>query len=953
MKRRHFERRGPSTMKAVSVYAGLITRSIMGARFGKRLSRVSAAPMMLITGALALTMACSPAQRTESGAKAGPVVSVEELANGLDVVLVQNRSTPMICSSVIVKAGVMCETPELNGASHMLEHLLFNGTENRTQEELYNEVDFYGGYNNATTRADHTLFQMLIPAQHVEHGLDVQADMLFNSILPSEKLEKERDIVIEEIGKYEDDPGYAAGLFFDKVFYGGSPMGMPALGSRETAAAMSREGIADYYHKYYVPDNMAALVMGDFEKDEMMALLDKYFGAPLSRDQVDNSSGPGPEAREAHGRAPEEPPWKPYELHKTRLEADRNYIQISWPVPGWRDDGAAAHSMLEWLLNSGPASGLDRALKRSDRPLAYLAGAGYAPYSDGGIFSVWAQTPVDVEPEIVIFEMMSVIQNLAVRGSDLEEHLGASVSIVTQDLYYMERIHHYSMLKAPMLAVVSPQEFADHITSPAAVSPADVAVAARSLASATPFVACAAGPDLSEGVGPLAYSPPSFDSVPADAAAASSPDLSPRGVPVASSRVEIRREIDNGLVVVIKQNPDSRVFSTHVLVRDRAANEPPGKAGIADMLHRLLSAGTLKKNRQALERELNAIGAQVKTTDNPYIPFDNYYFVPEFSYLRFDTIDLFYKEGLRLLVEMLASPAFDEAEIERVRREMLAAIGKASGSTRSTAKRLFYEALFEGTPPVNPPGGTSRSIAVITREDLVDFHEQYLLPSNLIISVVGNVEADSVFAALEEAFESVPFESRPGTGPASRRHIVELPSTRERMLSEKMGKGQSYIYLGFTFDPPKEHEPALAVMAQILSDRMAFEIREKQGLAYSISASLSLRPQGAWLTASMGTRPQNVEAARKAMLASIEEMAQATVSEEELERTKNSMLGRHLMRTLFSMGQAYYAGLAEFYGPGHQGAGLLERVKDVTPSEVEQAASRYLSRDELLVMVVE
>jgi predicted Zn-dependent peptidase len=159
--------------------------------------------------------------------------------------------------------------------------------------------------------------------------------------------------------------------------------------------------------------------------------------------------------------------------------------------------------------------------------------------------------------------------------------------------------------------------------------------------------------------------------------------------------------------------------------------------------------------------------------------------------------------------------------------------------------------------------------------------------------------------------------------------------------------------MGFTFEPTPQDEPALAVMAQILSDRMAFEIRERQGLAYMVGAGLTLRPQGAWLTASMGTRPANIEVAVNAMREAFREMAGTQVSQEDIERTRNSMLGRHLMRTMFSMGRAYHAGLGELFGEERQGWGLLERVKRVKPADVERVASRYLSRDDMLVVVVE
>ncbi|WP_169703462.1 M16 family metallopeptidase, partial [Candidatus Kuenenia stuttgartensis] len=128
------------------------------------------------------------------------------LDNGMEVILVENHASPMITAFTIVKTGSCNEDASTNGCAHFLEHLLFNGTKSRTQKQLYDEMAFYGGYNNANTTTDYTNFMILMPKEYISQGMDIQADMLFNSILPEEKFEKERGIVIEEIGKWENNP---------------------------------------------------------------------------------------------------------------------------------------------------------------------------------------------------------------------------------------------------------------------------------------------------------------------------------------------------------------------------------------------------------------------------------------------------------------------------------------------------------------------------------------------------------------------------------------------------------------------------------------------------------------------------------------------------------------------------------------------------------------------------
>ena len=140
--------------------------------------------------------------------------TVARLANGLELVLLENHGSPVISATAVVRTGADNETTTSSGASHMMEHLLFNGTERRTQRELYDETDLYGIYNNATTRRFHTDYFVLASKDRIREAMDIQEDMLFHSVFPEEKFEKERGIVLEELGKDILEPSYVADLLF-------------------------------------------------------------------------------------------------------------------------------------------------------------------------------------------------------------------------------------------------------------------------------------------------------------------------------------------------------------------------------------------------------------------------------------------------------------------------------------------------------------------------------------------------------------------------------------------------------------------------------------------------------------------------------------------------------------------------------------------------------------------
>jgi hypothetical protein len=193
-------------------------------------------------------------------------IRIEEirLPNGLRLLHGESHASGLVASAVLVGAGA-ARRWEMNGAAHFLEHLLFNGTLSRTQEELYRDTDLLGAYSNATTRRDHVAYLMVLGGEDLERGLEIQADMLFNSTLPAEKFEKERGIILEEIAKDRSNPIHLAEENLDRVLASGTAEELPILGTVESIRALSRDQVLAYYRRYYQPSNMTLLVLGDFE----------------------------------------------------------------------------------------------------------------------------------------------------------------------------------------------------------------------------------------------------------------------------------------------------------------------------------------------------------------------------------------------------------------------------------------------------------------------------------------------------------------------------------------------------------------------------------------------------------------------------------------------------------------------------------------------------------------
>ncbi|MFC2171265.1 M16 family metallopeptidase [Acidobacteriota bacterium] len=838
------------------------------------------------------------------------------LSNGLKVILVPNSAIPVFTSTVVVRTGVINEDEKISGAAHFLEHMLFNGTTRRSQKELYDEVDSLGGYNNAFTRDTFTCFQFLCASTHAAQALDIQSDMLFNSTIPQDKFEKEKGIVREEINKDTSRPSNLAHDAFRSRVFQGLSISRPALGTDESIGGLEREPLLAYYKKFYVPNNAVLLLMGDFDPEKIMEDVKATYGAFSP-----GIFGPRPKNAITW---PDEPVLSTRRLDQAKV----TYLDIAMPAPRADSTDCPSFIVLSSMLSSGFRSGLKERLNAIEGIKVTSAAVSYelSP-QDLSILRISLELPKDEsDPRAVLDKIADLLMETA-GGGILEDEVEATrKGIVAEEVYNMEKPHYYSMFKASLIAAAPLSMFSGYEQALRDCTAADVErIASRYLADGIQHMAAvASGPGLDETRDDvLAFTFPARDKQKAG-----------------KTGRQISRVLDSGLTMIVSENPQSRVFSVHVLLKNRSFMEPSGKAGIADFVHRMLPKGTTSRDRALLTQELDEIAAHLKVTDMPWIPFDDYYFSPEYSYIRFETLTPYWEKGLRLLSDIVFHPAFDENEVKKVRAEMMVALKRSERSPSGVAKRhLAIQWLGDG-PGTKPIRGTAASVGGLSAGDLRAFHGSYFKPSNMIISVVSGVPADQVEQAVTRVFKGKVVEAaQPEAVPVP---SVNLPSGKVAKSSE-LGLPQSYILIGLPLDITRENLAAARVANAVLSSRLAFELREKQGLAYSIGSSIIKVGSGDdrvfLVSAGMGTAKENLEKAEKGILNEIDNLSAALPGDDELEGIKNKIIGRMLMRSLSSEQRAYRLGLSSFRGePEGHTRRLMNEIRTVTVEDVREIA---------------
>lgn len=402
--------------------------------------------------------------------------------NGFKVVLKENHASPMITSLILVKAGSKFEDDSTNGFTHFLEHLNFDGTKTKSRVDITEGIKNHGGYINAFTRKDATTYMILMPAEFIEYGLDVQSDQLFGSIFPDDEYAKEKKVVIEEIRMNNDDIKYKVELFTDSVLYAGTPYERPVLGSEQTITNVKKQAVVDYYRSQYTPDKMLAVAIGDFSPDSMLALYEKYFG--------DKKRGPAGSQIEFEYKFPA------LDSIFTRHENTKStFLNIAFPAPRYSDPDYYAFAMIATILDAAETSPLYQALKSGEKPLVQSLSVYLDMRKEFTNLIISVQTDDPARIDEIIENIKKTLTGLARHPVDEEMLQGFIVRTKVDEYLLEERLHYWGIMKAAELAVGGYEFVDNYVDNISRVTPNDIQTAADKYFSDMKFVAAAVLPE--------------------------------------------------------------------------------------------------------------------------------------------------------------------------------------------------------------------------------------------------------------------------------------------------------------------------------------------------------------------------------------------------------------------------------------------------------------------------
>ena len=301
-------------------------------------------------------------------------VQITRLPSGLTVATDSMPGVATVSLGAWIGAGTRHETPELNGIAHLLEHMVFKGTERRSAQAIAEEIEAVGGHLNAYTSRENTAFYAKVLAEDAPLALDIVADILQRSTFLEEELERERAVVLQEIGQAYDTPDDIVFDHFQETAYPDQSLGRPVLGESRTVSGLGRSALWDYLRAHYGPQQMVVAAAGKIEHREFVARAAEAF----THDGFACNGATDPAAYRGGDR-------------RERRDLEQVHLLLGFDGVGYLDDDYYALSALSTLFGGGMSSRLFQEV-REKRGLVYSVYSFHSAFLDGGLFGIYAGT---------------------------------------------------------------------------------------------------------------------------------------------------------------------------------------------------------------------------------------------------------------------------------------------------------------------------------------------------------------------------------------------------------------------------------------------------------------------------------------------------------------------------------------------------------------------------------
>ncbi len=827
------------------------------------------------------------------------------LPNGLELIVKEDRAAPVVSLQAWCRAGSIHEGNRLGaGMSHFLEHMLFKGTKKRNGIEIAQTVQSFGGYINAYTSFDRTVYWIDTPTSGAEGCLDILCDVISSSQIPEDEFEKESEVIRREISMGEDNPDSVLGKMLFRNAYTSHPCRHPVIGYLDLFNQLTREDLYQYYQEKYSADNFFIVICGDVDPEKIYEQVLRLTG------DWERSPG-GPPV------LPAEPKQFGIRSEESEFPTDLARARYSWQIPNAMHPDAPPLDLLAAILGSGRSSRLYQSIREQQQLAHRVSAYSYSPSFDG-IFSVVFDTEPEkyTAAEKAIFSELEKIKTGGVTQSELNRTARQTLSAQFGTLTSVNG--QASDIGSNWILTRNLDFTRDYVNAVQQTNCEDIVRVANKYLDLDTYTKVSLIP-----VG-------------------KKKDSATSGAPLPSRSEDIRKvELGNGLTVLLLSDKRVPFVQASGVFRGGLLSETSEKSGVTRLMSRLLTKDTTKRSARDLAEMIESVGGGMSNS------FGNNSIGMAVGAMRPD-LDLV----VDLLGETLLDSAFHDEVLEKEKAFQITGIKAERDRPFTIALKRLRREIFGGHPYGLEASGTPESVARLQREDLIAHHQRLIKGGNGVVGVFGDLDLDHAEDLVRERFTSqLQSGEREFTSPCE----ISMPEKYGQVVEIKHEKEQAILLIAYrTVDLLHTDNPALEMIDEACSDmasRMFIRIREDLGLAYSVGATRMIGLQSGFLAFYAATSPEKIDLVQSEMLDEIKKITDEGLDPAEFDRAKASWLGRETIQLQSAKELAGIATIDELIGIGWDHYRKApDIIRSLTSQKVHEAAHKYLREDNQIIV---
>jgi zinc protease len=831
-----------------------------------------------------------------------PGVKLTTLENGLVIIVREDHSAPVVSAQAWCAAGSIHEGRWLGaGLSHVLEHMLFKGTTTRPGSRIDQEVQEAGGYMNAYTSFDRTVYHIDVPNTGARTAIDILCDIMQHATLPPDELAKELDVIRREMDMGQDNPASRSGRRLFETAYTKSPYRFTIIGYPDIFNELKPDDIRNYYHEKYAPNNVFYVIAGDVKNDEVVAQIKTAYEKTKAR-----ALPPNYLASEPKQTAPREI------IEEAAIEM--GHFHFAWHIPELRHADVPILDVLAVLLGSGRSSRLYQQVRERQGVVHHVDAWTYNPGSTG-LLGMSAIVDADKFPTArdAMLAEIEKIKSMSVSADEVQKAVKQFVSATLSARKTMEG--QAQNLGGNWLAANDLNFSERYLAAVKNVSHADVQRVARHYLTAENRTLYAL---LSNGT---------------------SPKIS-AAIEKNTDHPVQKFTLSNGLRLLVKEDHRLPFVEFRAAFKGGVLAETPTNNGVTLLLGKMLLQGTQKRSAEKIATEIESVGGHI----------DSYGGNNSFG-VNAEVLSSDFSVGLDLLADVLLNPIFPAAPLEREREVQIANIFARKDDLLKSASVAMRRSLFGETGYGLDSLGTEESVQKISAADLKSFHRTFTAPNNCVLAIYGDVKTNEVKAAVEKAFTSW------GTNKNQEFRIQNSELKETKRVEELRDKKQAVLVVGFRgttlFDADRYALELIQESCSDLGSRLFLRVREKLGLAYYVGAQNFMGLAPGYFAFYTGTEPSKAAQVETELLKEAELLRSEGLSAEELKRAKAKVIGQRKIARQELGGLAQTQALDELYGLGFDYGDTEDaKFEAVTLEQIKAAANKFLKPDAFVVSIV-